>query len=335
MSEGKWKDSLLKSSIPLEHAIAEQLAELDWFVWGQYAYSRANEVGRNVDFSVDIETFKEYSSDTHWLGTLKLLIECKYASPGVRWLFLPYPRTAELYGGNAVHVFDEAANKRVTNRRLLDAIEYEMPYCIRGISLFDSGFDETAIHRGASQLRYAMPRLATEALSSQLSESHDDSINVTIACSILVTSAPLLTLKEGISLDDVHRAKSLNDLVDENDSVILFDSGSPDRDLYAKHLFGEIDTEALHTRIEGYRKAAQSTKKVKYSPSCHDVRRAISESGNHVIVVTLKSLKPLLMRLNKAAASAVKSIEHIASLDFDRTTGQVIIGDASKAPPLQ
>jgi hypothetical protein len=334
MSEGKWKDSLLKSSLPLEHAVAEQLAKLKWIVWGQYAYARNNESGASVDFSVDIEALKEYSSETHWLATLKLLIECKYASPGVKWLFLPYPRTAELFGG-AVRVFDKAANKRVTNRRLLDSIEDNMPYCIRGISLFDSGFDETAIHRGATQLRYAMPRLATQALSSQITDTHDEDINVTIACAILVTSAPIFTLKEGLSLDDVYQAKSLDSLVTEHESVILWDSNAPDRANYSRRLFGELDAEALRSRIEKYSAVFEPTKRLKYPPATYQVPQAISEAGDHVIVVTLKGLKSLLIRLNRAGTSAAKSIERIASLDFDRTTGEVNISNVSSVPPLR
>lgn len=334
MSEGKWRDFLLKSSLPLEHAVAEQLAKLKWTVWGQYSYARNNESGASVDFSVDIEALKEYSTETHWLATLQLLIECKYASPGVKWLFLPYPRTAELFGG-AVRVFDAAANKRVTNRRLLNSIEDDMPYCIRGISLFDSGFDETAIYRGASQLRYAMPRLATQALSSQITDIHDEDINVTIACAILVTSAPIFTLNEGLSLDDVYQAKSLDSLVTEHEAVILWDSNAPDRKTYSLRLFEELDAEALRTRIEKYRAVFKPTKRLKYPPATYQVPQSISGAGDHVIVVTLKGLESLLVRLNRAGTSAANSIERIASLDFDRATGEVTISNVSLAPPLR
>lgn len=223
----------------------------------------------------------------------------------------------------------------MTNRQLLDSIENDMPYCIRGISLFDSGFDETAIHRGATQLRYAMPRLATQALSSQITDIHDEDINVTIACAILVTPAPIFTLKEGLSLDDVYQAKSLDSLVTEHESVILWDSNAPDRANYSMRLFGELDAEALRSRIEKYRAVFEPTKRLKYPPTTYEVPRAISEAGDHVIVVTLKGLKSLLVRLNRAGTSAAKSIERIASLDFDRTIGEVNISNVSSVSPLK
>ena len=123
MSEGKWKDLLLKSSLPLEHVVASKLAELDWLVRGQYSYERKNESGLSVDFSADLQAIKEYTTDSHWIASLEVLIECKYASPGIRWIFLPYAETAELFSG-VVKVFDAAANKRLTNHKFLDDFEF-------------------------------------------------------------------------------------------------------------------------------------------------------------------------------------------------------------------
>jgi len=89
-----------------------------------------------------------------------------------------------------------------------------------------------------------------------LTDIHDEDINVTIACAILVTSAPIFTLKEGLSLDDVYQAKSLDSLVTEHESVILWDSNAPDRANYSmnyleslmqKHYAQESNSTALYS----------------------------------------------------------------------------------------
>ncbi len=325
MTEGKWKESLLKSSLPLEHAVAAQLAKKNWLVWGQYAYARDNESGVSVDFSVDLEASKEYSTDTHWYATLQVLIECKYASPGVKWVFLPYPKTTQLFSG-VVQVFDQAANKRVTNRRPLERLEDDLEYCIRGISIFDNGFDENAISRGSHQLRYAMPQLAVQAFSSQATDWHDEDINVTFACAILVTTAPLYTLNDGLSLDDVYQANSIDTLITERESVVLWDSRAPDRSNYTRKVYQEADPSDLRMRLEKYSAVFVPTKKVRYPPDESEVKRAMNKSGDHVIVVSHKHLASLLKRLDQASARAAKSIERIATVEFDRANREVRIG---------
>lgn len=213
MSKEKWKDFLLRSSLPLEHVVAEQLVNLNWEVWGQYAYARNNESGMRTDFSVDIQANKDYSTDTHWLCSFELLIECKYAAPDIKWVFLPYPETSEVLWDTPVYVFDEVTNKRITDKQSLNMVGDDIPYCIRGIALRDNGFDETPISKGSHQLRYAMPRLAVDAISDQLTLTHDEDVGIRIACTILVTTAPIFALKEGLTLDEVYKAESLDDLV--------------------------------------------------------------------------------------------------------------------------
>lgn len=325
MSEKKWKDALLKSSLPLEHAVATQLARLKWLVWGQFSFSRNNEAGTPVDFSIDLEASKEYSSTTHWLANLEVLIECKYTSPGAKWLFLPYPPTAQVRG-NAVHTFDQAANKLVSDSRSLDRLEDDVPYCIRGISIFENGADEIAIHRGTTQLRYAMPHLAGQALSSQATGKHDADVHVTIACAILVTTAPLFILNDDVTIDDVQNADSMDSLTTEVDSVILWDSRSPDRTAYTTKVLGQINPDLIKARVDSYAAVFQPTAKLKYPPADYQLANALFDAGDHVFVVSFKNLESFLKRLDKASAKAAKSIQHIATLEYDRATSKVVIG---------
>lgn len=125
--------------------MAATLARLRWDVQGQYSYVRTNESGMNVDFSTDLHACQHYSTATHWLATLDLLVECKYASPGIQWIFVPYP-DGEVNScvPGLVKIIDHAANKRVIQRRSLAALEQDLDYCIRGIALHEAGFDEGA-----------------------------------------------------------------------------------------------------------------------------------------------------------------------------------------------
>ncbi len=336
MSEKKWKDALLKSSLPLEHEVAATLARLKWDIWGQFSYARNNESGTPVDFSVDLDASKEYSSATHWLANLQILVECKYTSPGAKWLFLPYPQTAQLLG-NAVHVFDQAANKRVTDSRTLFQLEGDTPYCIRGISIFESGADEVAIHRGITQLRYAMPHLAGQALSSQATDNHDSDLNITIACAILVTTAPVFVLNSEVTIDEVQKAESLDPMITEVESAIVWDSGSPDRMAYTKRLLEEIKPEVIKARIDSYAAVFEPTTKIKYPPADYEIASALFGAGDHVFVVSLKNLEKFLKKLDRATAKAAKSIQHIATLELDRATMKAVIGpypppDSSERP---
>lgn len=330
MSDAKWKDLLLKSSLPLEHSVAEELARQKWYVWGQYAYARDNETGVSVDFSVDLEASKEYSNKSGIHSNLQILIECKYASPGVKWVFLPYPSTAQLFSG-AVRILDQAANKRVTDRNSFESVEDGLEYCIRGISIFDSGFDENAIHRGAHQLRYAMPRLVAQTLSSQATDLHDEDITIGFGCAILVTTAPLFTLNEGLSLEDIYSATHIEEVITEQEALILWDSRAPDRTNYTHKMYREYEPENIRKRLANYSKVFVPTAKIKYKPKESDVLHALHSAGDHVLVVSHKHLPSLLRRLGQSASKATKSIEAIATVEFDRESATVKIGAIPKA----
>jgi hypothetical protein len=61
MTETRWKDHLLKSSLPLEHVVRRELAELGMGAMHTFTYVRRNEHGNRTEFSVDIHA-------TTWLG---------------------------------------------------------------------------------------------------------------------------------------------------------------------------------------------------------------------------------------------------------------------------
>lgn len=329
MSEGKWKDLLLKSSLPLEHVVASKLAELDWLVRGQYSYERKNESGLSVDFSADLQAIKEYTTGSHWIASLDVLIECKYASPGIRWIFLPYAETAELFSG-VVKVFDAAANKRLINHKFLDDFEFNKEYCIRGVALNDNGCDENSISRGAAQLRYAMPRIAESTFASHSTDLHDEDIDVMFSCALLVTTAPLYCLRQNLSLETVYEAKSLDELIEKRDLLVLWDTDSPDRTKYARDIYKQIPSDSLEQRIQDYISVFKPTKAIPYPPSSGDAQRSINEAGDHVLVVNVNHLPVVLKTLDAAVRKSIRHIRKIAEVRFDAKKQKVEISPLMK-----
>ena len=62
---------------------------------GEFLYSRSDS-GVTKEFSVDIDAETRISSSTQQQTNschLKLLVECKYRAPNIKWLFLPDPNS--------------------------------------------------------------------------------------------------------------------------------------------------------------------------------------------------------------------------------------------------
>lgn len=226
-----WKEALLKSSLPLELVVAHMLGEEGWNVGGQYTYSRANESGEDVDFSVDVVAERSLSESDPRLE-LKMLVECKYVSPGAQWIFSPYPDSAVVDAG-LVKVVDEGAHIRVIDRRTLVAFEDEMPFCVRGVQLNTGAFDETNIFRGLSQLRHAMPVVVKDEIALQYFSAQHDEGYASFCCAVLVTPAPLFHLREGLGLDDFYAAKTLSEVAEEVPWLIVWEGDAPSRSRYA------------------------------------------------------------------------------------------------------
>jgi hypothetical protein len=78
-SNKKWKDFLLKTSMPLEYLVAEKLSELKYGIQCEYNYLRPNETGVPTEFSVDIWAVNNLFKKNFGLwANLNYLIECKY-----------------------------------------------------------------------------------------------------------------------------------------------------------------------------------------------------------------------------------------------------------------
>src|SRR5229473_4520754 len=87
-----WKENLLKSSLPLEQLVAEELEKNTFYIAGEYSYTRKNEHEINTEFSIDLLSHKSNLVEKSQFGDiLNILIECKYTYPTTKWVFSPHP----------------------------------------------------------------------------------------------------------------------------------------------------------------------------------------------------------------------------------------------------
>lgn len=184
-NDSKWKDSLLKSSLPLELLVAEKIARTGFDVNSEYSYIRTNEQGIETEFSVDLHASKSFDMPypeelaTHVdllipgllpdIAEFDMLIECKYNYPGVKWVFSPHPDSfLSLNSQKCIYDLDfsRTGYNSVLGDLTLDGVVFNA--CNRGIELNTNGFDPNSISRGLSQLRYALPNLVVEKMQDSL-----------------------------------------------------------------------------------------------------------------------------------------------------------------------
>lgn len=219
MSKDKtWKESLLKSSLPLETIVAEILTQLDLEIEGEFSYLRTNQEGIETEFSIDIVAQKlfDLTNRTKNLGVIDFLVECKYCSPGIKWIFSPLPKYMGYRG--FISVIDYLSIIKVKEILLSDPVE-KYQYCLKGISLQDKTINPQVIKHGIDQLRYAIPPYQIDIyriqLIPELSEIH-------YIIPILVTTAPIYVLHNNLSFSDILKADNLEQVAEKKDAVIIY-----------------------------------------------------------------------------------------------------------------
>ncbi|MCF8057566.1 MAG: hypothetical protein K9K37_13140 [Desulfocapsa sp.] len=153
-SKKKWKDSLLKTSLPLEYLVAEKLSELKYGIQGEYHYLRYNEQGVPTEFSIDIWSVNHLLKRNLGLwANLNFLIECKYCHKGIKWLFAPHTKTdtEHLFEISVIHTLDKVCTRRIFNKQPIWNLIKRFPLCFRGVELLPNDATAQNIERGRSQ----------------------------------------------------------------------------------------------------------------------------------------------------------------------------------------
>src|SRR6266567_3230633 len=133
----KWKDGLLRSSLPLEQLVAEVFVDRKFYVTGEYAYLRPNETGVETEFSVDLEAFDLLPQKGGSWGKLSCLVECKYSYPGTSWIFAPHLNLENIWAGPITYC-QELCTQRIDPRDL-NLFDQNLVYCHSGIELHPNG----------------------------------------------------------------------------------------------------------------------------------------------------------------------------------------------------
>lgn len=237
-----WKETLLKSGLPLESSVRNIIKKLNIAEPLEYNFLRKNIEGNTNNFSIDIlarkvviqekETFNGYE--------INYLIECKYCSKDSNWIFMPHP---ESYADcNFSLYIDFCDTKEEINDKYFDSLYDDIEIVGKGTSLRNKNSDPTQIKEAYNQLSYAY-------LYRLIDKLRWGNTNTYFMVPIIVTTANLLRLKEEITVEEIEKAKDIEDICTKHD--ILFMHSDPD-ELMKKYFFEQFDTidETIKRKLE-------------------------------------------------------------------------------------
>jgi hypothetical protein len=325
-SNKKWKDALLKTSLPLEYVVAGLLNDLGFGIQGEYHYLRPNESGLSTEFSVDIWAVNHlFRKNRRIWGAFNYLIECKYCHPGIKWLFSPHSSsdTEYLFEGSAIYTLDKLCTRQIFDKRPIWNLTKRFPLCFKGVELLQSDATAQNIERGRLQLRYGAPRLAIHLYETQMMIFHDDELHVEFICPVLVTTAQLFVLKKGLSLNDFRNVTALSQIATAVPAVILTNPYSHLFVDYADKIIRNLykKSPSIKERLEqldGLLK--QKTGSNKDDPSAwasvwfdFDIR----EIAERILIVNFNEIETIHKLLKQAVIRSGRSLTQIGLLQND------------------
>ncbi|MHB8598858.1 MAG: hypothetical protein ACYDER_18820 [Ktedonobacteraceae bacterium] len=237
-NDKKWKDSLLKSSLPLEQLVAEKLVGQYFWIAGEYPYIRPNEQSISTEFSIDLHAYNFINGgeDSDTSAILNFLVECKYSYPGIRWIFSPIESSMPLLSppesGYLYHLTHQGKHR-------LYNFTTDFPTCTRGIELTQKDFDPNVISRGLNQLRYGMPNLISqerESIQRRRKKQNKSNLEMSFIGLILVTTAKLYILRTGQSLENYRSAQSLDEIASPTEALIVSQELGPGLLQYSRNI---------------------------------------------------------------------------------------------------
>lgn len=325
----KWKDALLKSSLPLEYIIANKLEKLDIHVLGEYSFWRANENKINTEFSVDllaIHFLEQTKGKEDFWGTLHFLIECKYSYPTVKWTFSPFPEEHGLVVG-AIAIFQDFAATRV-DTDVLYTFDDNFDYCWKGIELHEDSVDPNRITHGINQLRYGSIQLSKDCLISQVGSWHDSELNIEFICPILITTAPLYVFKHGLSLDNFQKAENVEDIAKEVEAVIVNPDPGVELKKYVKTVGLELRQSwpELDERLKDLSKIlSNSDYKGFYYSNSFFLENLLRRNSERVLVVNYDAFDKIIQNIISLVSSTKSTLKRYATLECHKDIRKAFI----------
>lgn len=219
-------DNLLKSSLPLEHQVAAIADECKFFNCGEFSYLRLNESSQATEFSVDLLVSANLPVDGHENVSkdISVLIECKYASPSVEWVFSSVPKHEPLVM-SGLSPFQCIGNYFLSELQSIASLEPQA-YCTRGVSLSTNSADPAQIRHGLQQIRYAIPSLLRSLHIEK--RDLDESQSIPIIVPLLVTNAPLRVLNIDTSIEMTGQSASLEAVTTLHSHLCVYQKAGPE-----------------------------------------------------------------------------------------------------------
>jgi hypothetical protein len=324
----KWKDNLLKSSLPLEQIVWEKIEAHDFTVFGEFAYNRPNEQGVDTEFSVDLHAvdYVEYRKESR--GFINLLLECKYNHPGIKWIFTPYPRKSTVIGSDIITVLQDLCTQRITNSKFISNFGNELEYCTKGVEIYDNGMDLNSITRGLYQLRFAIPSLVALECMMQLETWHQEDLHISFICPILVTTANLFVLKPGIDIRAFQEASSLTDIADEVNYLVVHQGIGPQLDAHCSKIVTSFHKRftGVKARIEALSTVLHDDKISKGLPVTWIFDDHFRAATENILVVKLDALDQVLVDIRSSITKAGRYVKREAQLvaDLEKRITQIV-----------
>lgn len=222
----KWKDFLLKSSLPLEYDVKKLLEKYGCVGDYEYTYLREDENGVINEFSYDIDA--SYIKNSHFFN---LMIECKYRDSSTDWIFIP-----DKYGGMQeidTYAFLNPVD-HFTKKKKFRPLDYEplAPLCGKGIEIASTGQNPKTITQAASQLSYAMAEQIISSMEHQIEELLTTSEIIFYNIPIIVTTANLIRLRENITLEEIKKVNTISDIATKEECLVLKNNIGRDLEKY-------------------------------------------------------------------------------------------------------
>lgn len=338
-SNNKWKDALLKTSLPLEFLVAEKLAKIDFDVSGEFTFVRKNEQNIDTEFSVDLRASRAlYRGEYDEWAQINLLIECKYNYPGVKWVFAPHPQEPALIT-EVITVFQDLSIKQIANegihtlyfdrRRLFDD---PLHLCIKGIELHEADANTQSITRGLHQLKWAIPHLVSDLIKSQMSVIEIGWSKIEFICPILVTTASLYVLRTGLNLSNFQNAENLDAVSSKVEALMVRQEHGSQMIEYIKRVTNDIhdlypEMEELFRSVAKIQDVADEFHSF-YSRS--RVESYMSWAASGVLVITLNAFERLITKLCSSITESEKTLKQVAVIKTNKKKGTVWFEPLSK-----
>jgi hypothetical protein len=249
-----WKDLLLKSGLPLENDVKSYFDAQGCLSNFEYTYLRRDESQIEKEFSYDLDASLILTENRNWFD---FLIECKYRHESTKWVFIPdsYGGMDEVHQNCFLHPMDHFVSMKFPFSGSF--VEEFAPLCSRGVEIATTGDNDKSITQAVAQISYAFSKKVVAAIESQTGEpTRFEFINYHIP--IIITTADLYRLREGVDIHKIKDAQELTDVADKHDCLVLKNITGSHLERYNLSVFedyvSEVGEEKLQKHLNSHTK---------------------------------------------------------------------------------